>query len=362
MTGRTQQWPLTANLKRCNVAMEQRLISIVVPVYNVELYLNRCVESLVNQTYRQLDIILVDDGSRDACPALCDDWAKKDARIKVVHKSNAGLGMARNTGIDHISGDFVCFVDSDDYLVPDAVERCVAALEKNNTDTVLFGRYDAFPDGTVKEDGIRVTENCYTNERIVGKLLPELFTDGVGYGVSACSKMFSTEILRENSIRFRSEREIISEDSFFCIDYFAKAKTVAVISDRLYCYFKNSNSLSRTFRDDRQKQNNIFLLQGIEHLQTLPTLAGLEVYLKSKYHIFSLAAMKHIETSTLSRKAKRCKLREVYRDPLLRKTVSGDVLRIDPMSIATFMLLIKCRLYLVCDTLLKIKTKNDRGK
>lgn len=337
--------------------MEQRLISIVVPVYNVELYLDRCVESLVNQTYSRLEIILVDDGSPDRCPEMCDNWAKKDPRIQVVHKSNAGLGMARNSGIDRISGDFVCFVDSDDYLVPDAVERCVAALVANNADTVLFGRYDAFPDGTVKEDSVRVAKTCHTGETVTGVLLPELFTDGVGYGVSACSKMFSTGILTENGIRFRSEREIVSEDAVFCIDYFAKAKAVVVIPDRLYCYFKNVNSLSRTFRDDRQKKNNIFLTRGLAHLRTIPSLAGMEVYLKSKYHIFSLAAMKHIVISDLSPKEKKCHLREIYRDPLLRQSITGDVLRIDPLSIAIFLLCVKYRVYFACDILLKMKTR-----
>ena len=204
--------------------MRQPLFSIVVPIYNVELYLDRCVESLVRQTYTALEIILVDDGATDRCPEICEEWAKKDVRIKVIHKSNAGLGMARNTGLDTASGEYICFVDSDDYLVSDAVERCVATLEEHMADTVLFGRYDAYPNGDVVEDRTHVVKCVYAEDSVSDALLPELLTSGVGYGVSACSKVFSVKIINENKISFRSEREIISEDAFFCLDYFSKSK------------------------------------------------------------------------------------------------------------------------------------------
>ena len=94
------------------------VVSIVVPVYNVENFLDRCVQSIVSQTYPFLEILLIDDGSTDACRRLCDDWAEKDSRIRVIHKNNAGLGMARNTGLEHATGKYVLFVDSDDYILP----------------------------------------------------------------------------------------------------------------------------------------------------------------------------------------------------------------------------------------------------
>ena len=98
-------------------------VSIVVPVYNVEKYLDRCIESIVNQTYKNLEIILVDDGSTDSCPQMCDEWGLKDSRIKVVHKENAGLGMARNTGIDNALGEYIFFFGSDDYVDVTTVEK-----------------------------------------------------------------------------------------------------------------------------------------------------------------------------------------------------------------------------------------------
>ena len=94
--------------------MLNKKVTVVLPIYNVEKYLDRSVKSIVEQTYTNLEIILVDDGSPDMCPQMCDEWARKDKRIKVIHKKNAGLGMARNTGIDNASGDYICFFDSDD--------------------------------------------------------------------------------------------------------------------------------------------------------------------------------------------------------------------------------------------------------
>ena len=95
------------------------LISVIVPIYNVEKYLRRCVDSILNQTYKNLEVVLVDDGSPDACPAICDEYAQKDKRIKVVHKQNGGVSSARNTGLDFATGDYIAFVDRDDYIEVD---------------------------------------------------------------------------------------------------------------------------------------------------------------------------------------------------------------------------------------------------
>ncbi len=101
--------------------MNEPLISVIVPVYKVEKYFDECVESIVNQTYRNLEIILIDDGSPDNCPQMCDDWTKRDARIRVIHKENGGLSSARNAGLDVCKGEYIAFVDSDDFIHRDYV-------------------------------------------------------------------------------------------------------------------------------------------------------------------------------------------------------------------------------------------------
>ena len=127
--------------ERCEWRMREPLISIIIPVYGVEEYLNQCLESVVNQTYANLEIILVDDGSKDNCPAMCDGWANKDSRIKVVHKENGGLSSARNAGLDIFTGEYVAFVDSDDYIAQDMYELLYSRAKEGNYDIVDCGYY-----------------------------------------------------------------------------------------------------------------------------------------------------------------------------------------------------------------------------
>jgi len=155
--------------------MQKGLVTVVLPVYNVEKYLDRCLESVVNQTYRDLEIILVDDGSPDNSPALCEAWAAKDSRIKVIHKKNAGLGMARNTGIENANGEYICFFDSDDYIALDTVESCYIAAQKEDADIVCFGLHNVDDCGTVITNLAPNTEKCiYENDEIMTVFLPEM--------------------------------------------------------------------------------------------------------------------------------------------------------------------------------------------
>ena len=121
------------------------LVSVIVPVYKVEEYLDRCVESIINQTYKNLEIILVDDESPDLCPQKCDDWAVRDSRIKVIHKKNAGVSFARNDGLEAVRGEFLTFVDSDDYLSYDAIEVMLERIERDQSDLVVAQFAKAYP-------------------------------------------------------------------------------------------------------------------------------------------------------------------------------------------------------------------------
>ena len=127
------------------------LISVIVPVYKVEQYLDKCVESIVNQTYRNLEIILVDDGSPDNCPAMCDGWAKKDDRIKVIHQENQGGGAARNIGIGEAHGEYIAFIDSDDYIAPIMYEFLLNCSKRSNADIVECGYCVAESDHAVMD-------------------------------------------------------------------------------------------------------------------------------------------------------------------------------------------------------------------
>ena len=128
--------------------MEQQKISVIVPVYRVEAFLDRCVQSIANQSYRNLEIILVDDGSPDNCPAMCDAWAEKDSRVKVIHKKNGGLSDARNAGMAIATGEFMGFVDSDDWIAPDMYQHLYDLLEADGSDIAACGVEMVWEDGT----------------------------------------------------------------------------------------------------------------------------------------------------------------------------------------------------------------------
>ena len=165
-------------------------ISVIIPVYKVERYLDACVASVAGQTYADLEIILVDDGSPDNCPALCDAWAKKDARIKVIHRPNGGLSAARNSGLDIAAGEFIAFVDSDDRLEPDALQKAWETKQKTNADLVIFNLVCTDtencellePDYTVFPDEVIAPAEFWS--RLFG-------LDGIGnYYVSAWNKLY----------------------------------------------------------------------------------------------------------------------------------------------------------------------------
>ena len=139
------------------------LVSVIVPVYKVEKYIYQCVDSIISQTYSNLEIILIDDGSPDRCPAICDEYVKKDNRIKVVHKQNGGLSSARNAGIDFASGDFITFVDSDDYLADNYVEKMYLALINNNVDMCFCKKNLVYEKDKDKIEIIASKEKCLKN-------------------------------------------------------------------------------------------------------------------------------------------------------------------------------------------------------
>ena len=155
-------------------------VSVVVPIYKVEKYLDRCVQSIINQTYENLEIILVDDGSPDNCPDMCDEYAKADSRVTVVHKPNGGLPDARNAGLDVASGEFILFVDSDDWIESQTVAELIEIIEKHNVDFVTFravwdGR-KGIPDGTpcTYEKSREIGTGYYDKARIEKEIYPRV--------------------------------------------------------------------------------------------------------------------------------------------------------------------------------------------
>lgn len=228
----------------------KNLVSIIVPIYNVEEYLDRCMDTLVNQTLKDIEIIMVDDGSPDNCPKLCDEWAKKDNRIKVVHKKNGGLADARNAGLAVATGKYIAFVDSDDFVKTDMYENLYNEVEKKQADTIYCGFYKYWT-----KDKIREFRNVDRTTIFEGNVLTEFSLDFVGsptsekkdwkYEMSVWHSLYSNDIIQKHHIRFRSEREILSEDIVFQELYLPHAKKVVYVSEPYYYYcFNNNGSLT----------------------------------------------------------------------------------------------------------------------
>ena len=335
------------------------LVSIVVPVYNVEKYLDRCVESIVNQTYKNLEIILVDDGSTDASSKKCDDWIEKDNRISVVHKENQGLGYARNTGIENASGKYIFFFDSDDYVDLGAVQKCVEAAEKFKADTVVFGRSNVYSDGRIEKEEITVSKEIYEAEGVKNVFLPDLFNYGIGFGVSAWSKMFNLELIKKHCLAFASERDIISEDAMFCMEYFSVSERVALLSDNLYYYYKNDKSLTRTYRLDRSRKNNEFLEKCTDKAKYLGLSDIIYRNIAARYHGMTLGTLGQIVDSDLNKKEKKAIIRSIYKDNILKKTLKLEIIKLDAFQPRIFWILLKLRCYVLCDFLLRLKHRRN---
>ena len=233
-------------------------VSIIVPVYNVEKYLERCLESLINQTYRNIEILIVNDGSTDNSKKICEKYKEMDSRIRLINKKNQGLGMARNTGLEYITGKYVLFVDSDDYVERNLVELVYKIAEENNCDFVRFHNYRE--DITTGEKKIRkspLEEGFYSKEDIKQKILLPIIgvlpnqTGNDFVGMSVWRNLYRASVIRKENLKFVSEREFISEDVIFNISFFDVSSRAYVINIPLYHYIVNDNSLTAIYKKDR---------------------------------------------------------------------------------------------------------------
>lgn len=223
------------------------LVSVIVPVYNSESYLMRCINSLYEQTYKNIEIILINDGSTDASGAICDQLHCKDNRIKVIHKKNEGLGLARNDGLKIASGDYVIFVDSDDFIEDnDAIEKLVAIVCKSPSD-ILCTRfiYDDKKEESIFKEG--VYEQGENINNILINMLGYLRKDKNHFNVSACTKMYDSNFLKEQKLKFYSERKLIWEDMAFNFDAISKAKRIYIMDYAYYHYCYNSDSTTHKY-------------------------------------------------------------------------------------------------------------------
>lgn len=230
------------------------VVSVIVPMYKVEKYIVRCLDSLLNQTFQDIEIICVDDGSPDRSGEIAEQYAVQDKRIKVVHKENAGLGMARNTGLEIANAKYVMFVDSDDFLSLDFIDDLVNAAIKNCADTVIAG-YSRYKNGLSSVIPNTLQDRVIHSKEIITDVLYMMIgpkrngTDTVNMAVWRV--LFSLELIKKNSLKFPSEREFISEDIIFDLHYYLRCNCVCGVKNAGYQYCLNEESLTEKYNQKR---------------------------------------------------------------------------------------------------------------
>lgn len=221
-------------------------VTVIVPVYKVERYLRQCVDSILAQTYRNLRVILVDDGSPDNCGAICDDYARQDSRVLSLHKPNSGVSAARNFGLQYVQGEYLTFCDSDDCYAPDWIETLVTACEATGADVCIGNHTKLLEDGSCSdssrhETGTEVLDGVDSRQNYI---FHKLLTPSHGWEV--CFRLFRTEIICREKIRFCETCGNYGEDLSFTLTYMLHANRVVSLERRGYLYRVRSGSMMNT--------------------------------------------------------------------------------------------------------------------
>lgn len=327
------------------------LVSIVVPVYNVEKYLNRCIQSILHQTLKDIEIILVDDKSPDNCPKLCDEFAHQDCRVRVIHKEkNEGLGMACNSGIEAAKGEYIAFCDSDDWVDPDFYETLYRTAKEYQADMVFSGIQRINENGKItpmnepKELQVINTHAeilAYSMDMIANSPSKRKERD---IAMSAKIVLYRLENITKNHLRFESERRMISEDLIWNLDNIAKSSCIATVPETFYYYFCNEKSITSTLRNDRFRCYKELSEELISRTNRLgyPTEVIIRIQRMflgySRHHILSICK------SRLSRNEKMAQIREICEDTYLRTVFKEYPISQMPLVHFAFALLIKFRI------------------
>lgn len=342
--------------------MERGLVTVVLPIYNVEKYLNRCIESVVNQTYRNLEILLIDDGSPDNCPRICDEWALKDERIRVIHKENGGLGNARNTGIENATGEYICFFDSDDYIALDTIEKIYGLAQIKEAQIVVFGFNTVNSKGEIIAHFVPgVGDRVYIGDDVLNEFLPDFTAPDHKlkrprpFYMSAWLLLYSTDLIKKSGWKFVSERSIISEDVYSLLALFKYVNTVAVLPESLYFYCENDTSLSRSYMPGRYKKIKHFYDECLKLCYECGYNENVLHRVSKPYVAFTISALKQERAVKRSKKETLECIKEIIDDDLFQKVLMQN--KRDIVSITRRILFFAARnkMYNLCYFLLDLR-------
>lgn len=235
-------------------------ISVIVPIYRVEKYLPACIDSILNQTFTDFELILVDDGSPDRCPEICDETAKRDARVRVIHQANAGLSAARNAGIEIAHGEWLGFVDSDDYIAPQFYEKLYQTAQRTDADCVMCSVQNVDESGKSIDSALmRVADEVKTGQEVLQKI----GRDDVTPYLTAWNKLYRRKLF--NTLRYPAGRQ--NEDVFVFAELFCQVQRAACVAEPLYFYRKRMGSIMNSAVTLRNLDEMWAYVNCFEHLQ-----------------------------------------------------------------------------------------------
>ena len=248
-------------------------ITVIVPVFNVEKYLDGCIKSILGQTYRHLDVILVDDGSSDRCPEICDQWAKTDKRIRVVHKENGGLSSARNAGLERAIGEYIFFVDSDDEISVDCIERLSETLMEEQYDVVV-GDMLTVGDGKLN-NGLSLKLDDETV--LHGKEIEKTYRDK--WNMCAVNKLYKTSFIRQHNLIFKEG--LIHEDELWSLQVACLAQSLRAVNHVTYTYYVREGSI--TTAKDKDTRRSLMLKVIVTEISSF--LIGRHIFSVKAYQL-----------------------------------------------------------------------------
>lgn len=352
--------------------MSQPKVSIIVPVYNAENYLERCVSSLRNQSLADIEIILVDDSSSDSSLALCYQFATEDKRIKVLHKVNEGAGMARNAALAVATGEYIGFVDSDDFILPDMFQTLCEKAEVYGSDLVMSGVL--FVDGNMfSNEGECVCKTYFdsvTHFETPGELtelrmgivgaLPE-DSDDSKYGMSIWKNLFRHDIIRQNNLSFQSEREMLSEDALFMIDYISCIRKATGISEAFYNYCRNGDSISKSYKKDRLEKSLVFVHEVEARFQKDIKPEEYRIYIhrfwQAMCRVLCSQEIMHARDSHMPYSQLKKRLKSVCTHSLTVQALNEYPLGTLPLAQRIFAFAMKYRLYFLLNMLVRLRSR-----
>lgn len=330
------------------------LISVIVPVYNVEKYINRCIDSIINQTYKNLEIILVDDGSQDSSGQICDDYSKKDSRIKVIHKENNGVSSARNTGLDNVTGEWIAFIDADDWIEKNYCEMLINEKQKD---------IDIIGCGYKRVNGNSVKRINYDNKTIMFdniEFINKLLNVQNGYGF-VHTKLYRRSLI--GNIRFDVKLRV-AEDALFNIQIASNTNKIKIINHDLYDYRINTNSAVRLY-DEKYDEKYLSAMRKCSlyinenYSNNIEIMSNLNNFIA--YHIL-LIAVNYCYNTQNPAKNKQLLLKDICNKELFKKAIKESNYNELSATRKITLFTLKHNLYILTGMICRIRQIQLRGK